>query len=221
MTARQQHGLEFEDWVRETFTTNHKAPPTAKWDIANPNYRDEYKDRVAIYANRPVSIKSCQGNGAIYFADALRQYENTEEFLLIVGIYSKAGNSKIFKEVSVSIVSPVAWHDLFAGIIKADGDTKHLTAEQMGPIIVSFKGLVSDKIPPYDVLRKQAKEAKKTMPETRMKLNQKIGNDRHAYPQRRLQCSLSQEIFWQSFGIKGQVYADGKPRLWGVEVPTF
>lgn len=217
MAERQRLGFDFEDWVRETFTTNAKAPNTAKWDISNPNYREQYRDQTAIFANRPVSIKSCQGSSAIYFADAIRQYENTQEFLLIVGFYKTAGNAKIFHEVSVSIISPVEWHDLFAEITLSD-EQEHLTADQMGPIIVKFKELVSDKNPGYNELRKMARAAKKTMPRTEMRLNQKIGSDNK---QRRLQCSLPYKIFWAKFGVKGQVYADGKARLWGVEVPSF
>ncbi|MGC2235149.1 MAG: hypothetical protein WA584_03240 [Pyrinomonadaceae bacterium] len=217
MAERQKHGLDFENWVRETFTTNAKAPKTAKWDIASPNYRGEYKDQLAIFANRPVSIKTCQGRSAIYFADALRQYENTQEFLLIVGFYTTAGNAKVFHEISVSIISPIKWHDLFAEITLSD-EQEHLTAEQMGPLIVKFKGLVSDKNPHYNDLRKMAKAEKKNLPRTEMRLNQKIGSDNK---QRRLQCSLPYSTFWSKFGFKGQVYADGKARLWGVEVPKF
>jgi hypothetical protein len=223
MAERQKHGLDFENWVRETFTTNQKLPPTAEWDIANPNYRKKYEAQTMIYGNRPVSIKARKDQSDIYLGDALRQYNIKQEFLLIVGSYRQAGNKKIFYEVSVSLISPVDWHELFAeAITPGEIYNDRLSAEEMGAKIRDFDDLVSDKQPHYKALRKMAKEAKKKIPKMEIRLDQKIGSDGPGKAkQRRLQCRLPYYTFYTKFRRMLEVHADGRARLWGETIPDL
>ena len=50
----------------------------------------------------PVSIKTCKYGSSIGFGDALRQFENEEDFLLIVGFWKQAGAFKNFVAVEAA-----------------------------------------------------------------------------------------------------------------------
>jgi hypothetical protein len=218
MSANQQLGLDFEDWVRETFTSNQKGSCTEKWDIADPNYKRKYSKHTSPFSGLPVSIKTCKAYTSVCFGDALRQYSINQNFLLIVGFYSRAGNSIKFEDVSAGIVSWRVWRNLFAEAVSEDELKKdRMTAKEMGEKIKQLDELIKDRDLHYKTVRKKAKAEKALLPQMEISLNQKIDSKN----QRRLQCSLRYDIFRLKFYSPGEIHADGKPRLWGEEIPKF
>ena len=199
MAEVQSHGFDFENWVKETFFADFDISYSSKWDVSK-----EFNKLLIIpktFRNLPVSIKTCKNKSPISFGDALRQFRNEEDFLLIVGFWEQSGNYKHF--VSVEAIKIVArdWKKLF----------EPLTENELVYLDSTIKNKESD----YREIREKAKEIKKSFSPTKIVLNPKIDSK----VQRRLQCSLPFKMFWQDF-VEKEPYVNIDCSLFGEKVPN-
>ncbi len=201
MPEVQRHGFDFETWIKETFFTYIPINYTEKWDVpselnTSTNVPDELR-------RLPVSIKTCKYGGSIGFGDAVRQFEISEDFLLIVGFWKQDGAHKNFIAVEGIKVTVEDWRKNFLPLFEDD--------------IKKLDSVIKNRSVDYWEARKQAKEAKKVerFKSAQIVLNPKIDSK----DQRRLQCSLPSSIFWSNFAKKAP-YADKECKLFGVAVPN-
>ena len=81
----QRHGVDYEQWVRDTLFDGYQAPYTQKWDIeASSN-----TNLPLPYCNLPVSVKCAKAGRPIDLADALRQRSINEPFVIILGLWNQ------------------------------------------------------------------------------------------------------------------------------------
>ena len=163
----QRHGLSFEHWVAETFFGAHRsAGPTDKWDI--PALANRKHGRI------PVNPKATQYGEPVLLGDALRQYDISEPFLLVVGFWRQEGGDKKFVQSLVARVDPGAWRKLWAPVTRAD--------------LEELDRLVKDTSRPVDEVRREVLRRKRQPPFSQavIQLNPKVDAS-----QRRLQCSIS------------------------------
>lgn len=201
MAEVQRHGFDFENWVKETFFAEFNAAYTQKWDVP-----DEANCLAKIpngFHHLPVSIKTCKFGSPIGFGDALRQYNNNENFLLIVGFWKQNGNYKNFVAVEGAKISATDWKNLFLPLEITDLVLLDSTIKNVGLH--------------YSEVRKTAKELKSSdkFKQTKIILNPKIDSK----TQRRLQCSLPFNIFWRDF-VKKAPYQSFDCELFGEKVPN-
>ncbi len=202
MPEVQRHGFDFENWVKETFFTKSHINYTEKWDVP-----PELNVSIAVPGDLrrlPVSIKTCKYGSSIGFGDAVRQFENEEDFLLIVGFWKQSGAYKNFVAVEAVKIIVEEWQTLFLPLIEKDEVRK-------------LDSIIKNRTIDYWEARKQAKEAKKSdsFKSARIVLNPKIDSK----DQRRLQCSLPFSTFWSNFAKKAP-YADENCELFGQKVPN-
>lgn len=181
MAEVQRHGFDFENWVKETFFAKFDAKYTQKWDA--PDAANHLAKIPKEFHHLPVSIKTCKFGSPIGFGDALRQYNNTEDFLLVVGFWKQAGNYKNFVAVEGVKILANAWTNLFSP----------LNADEL----IFLDSTIKNTELHYSEARKLAKELKSSnkFKEAKIILNPKIDSK----TQRRLQCSLPFNIFWRDF----------------------
>lgn len=193
----QQHGLVFEKWVRDTFFEGYKpASYTQRWDIPAAANR--------LHGGIPVNPKAIKYGGAIDLGDALRQYEIDEPFLLIVGFWQQDGPRKKFVNLVAAEIRPEQWRQLWGSITYAD--------------LQRYDALIKDVGPPVEELRKLALKMKASAPFTGaiIQMNPKI--DTHG--QRRLQCSLRFNDFFDHLAPAADRQPQARPTLWGVPGPA-
>ena len=78
MPEVQLHGFDFENWIKKTFFAEFTVSYSYKWDIpAEFNILEVVPKE---FRHLPVSIKTCKNRCPIGFGDALRQFENEEDF---------------------------------------------------------------------------------------------------------------------------------------------
>ncbi len=93
--AVQQHGLVFEEWVRDTFFDGYKPlSATQKWDVPAAVNKT--------HGGVPVNPKATKNRTPVDLGDALRQFDIAEPFLLVVGFWEQNGADKKF----VNIIAP-------------------------------------------------------------------------------------------------------------------
>ncbi len=208
MPETQKHGFDFENWIKDTFFAKSHIKYTEKWDV--PIELNISNAIPSEFQRLPVSIKTCKFGGSIGFGDAVRQFENDEDFLLIVGFWQQDGGNKNFISVVAAKVTAEQWHKLFETLIEND-DVRKLDA------------LIKDRSKDYWEVRKQAKEAKKSdrVKSAMMVLNPKIDSKN----QRRLQCSLPFNLFWSNIAkstFPAQTDKNKKKEceLFGVKLPN-
>jgi hypothetical protein len=193
----QSHGLLFEKWLRDTFFGGYEPQGyTQKWDIpASAN---------ADHGKIPVNPKAVKHGTAIGLGDALRQFEIEEPFLLIMGAWTQVTpTEKRWVNVQAVRVEPESWRRLWGGITRA-----HLER---------LEGIVKDKSLSVDQARAQAKALKSQEPYASavIVLNPKIDRS-----QRRLQCSLPYQAFFDHLAPDADRNPQEQPRLFGVPVPS-
>jgi hypothetical protein len=176
MPEVQLHGFDFENWIKQTFFANLTVSYSYKWDV--PAEFNSLEIVPQEFRHLPVSIKTCKNRSPIGFGDALRQFKNDEDFLLIVGFWEQNGINKNFVSVEAVKITAQIWRNLF----------QPLTEKDLKLLDVTIK----NKETHYAEVRKLAKEIKKSFPPTKMVLNPKIDSK----IQRRLQCSLPFNAFW-------------------------
>lgn len=213
-TERQGHGKAFEDWVVETFLENRKIPShTDKWDAEGVTFKEEFKMKTYFYNGLPISIKTCKFNSSINFGDAIRQFENGQDFLLIVGFWKQSGKNKRIVQVVTKKVGKDEWHELFIDYKtekeKGPEHCKKRTGEKIKELHKKIKTTDDHK-----EARKIAKTEKSEI-KSKMTLNPKIDSK----GQRRLQCSMSKTVFFEFTGVSQT--NDNSATLWGETVPMI
>ncbi len=199
MPEVQLHGFDFENWIKKTFFAEFSVSYSHKWDVpAEYNYLEIVPKE---FRHLPVSIKTCKNHCPIGFGDALRQFKNEEDFLLVVGFWEQSGGDKNFVAVEAAKVTAQNWRNLF----------EPLTEEQ----IKFLDSTIKNKEMNYTEVRKLAKEIKQSFPPTKIILNPKIDSK----TQRRLQCSLPFAVFWTDV-VKKQSYRNAECSLFGERVPN-
>jgi hypothetical protein len=213
-TERQGHGKAFEDWVVDTFMEKRKIPShTEKWDAEGVTFKPEVKIYTDPYNSLPISIKTCKYNQSINFGDAIRQFENNQDFLLIVGFWKNTGGKKKIVQVVEKVISKDNWHDLFIDFQtekdKGEAHCRKRTREKIEELDKTIKNTAG-----YQEARKKAKEEKSEI-QSAMTLNPKIDSKK----QRRLQCSLKSSTF---FEFTGATQLDNSAcTFWGKTVPEI
>lgn len=197
MAEVQRHGFDFEDWIKQTFFTPFEISYSSKWDVpAEANILSVVPEE---FRGLPVSIKTCKNRSPIGFGDALRQFNNNEDFLLIVGFWEQSGEQKNFVAVEAVKIEAKKWQSLFAPLTEAD--------------LILLDSAIKNKLTPYVEARLKAREIKKSLAKTKIILNPKIDSK----TQRRLQCSLPFKIFWEEFARK-EFYKDANCSLFDVKI---
>lgn len=201
MAEVQRHGFDFENWVKETVFADFKANYTQKWDI--PKEANSLDIIPKDLRNLPVSIKTCKFGSPIGFGDAIRQFKNDEDFLLIVGFWKQSGDHKNFVATEGVKIIASEWQKLFLP----------LTSPDLALLDSTIKNFELH----YSEVRKRAKEIKNLdkFKQTKIVLNPKIDSK----VQRRLQCSLPFSTFWKDF-VGKESYQNIDCELFGEKVPN-
>ena len=190
----QNHGVVFEQWIRDTFFDGYTpASYTQKWDIpaaANKNF-----------GGIPVNPKAIKYKGAVDMGDALRQFDIDEPFWLIIGYWEQREQTKRFVNIVAQRIEPDEYRKLWGEVTRAD-------LERLDRVIKDT--------PDYREARKLAQEMKRTAPfkSSLITLNPKIDSK----GQRRLQCSLSWSRIFKYIAPTADPGVQEKPLLWGVPV---
>lgn len=201
MAEVQRHGFDFENWVKETFFADFNAAYTQKWDV--PIEANNLGKIPKELQHLPVSIKTCKFGSPIGFGDALRQFKNNEDFLLIVGFWQQSGSYKNFVAVEGVRIRSSDWKNLFLPLNEAD--------------LILLDLIIKNIQSHYSEARKLAKELKNSdkFKQTKIILNPKIDSK----TQRRLQCSLPFNTFWRDF-VGKESYQNIDCELFGEKVPN-
>lgn len=199
MAEVQQHGFDFENWIKETFFAEFSVSYSNKRDIpAEFNILESVPKH---FRNLPVSIKTCKNRSPRGFGDALRQFEIDEDFLLIVGFWQQNEDNKNFVSVKAVKIKVQDWKNLFYPLKEKD--------------IKLLDSKMKNRETHYNEVRKLAKETKKSFAKTKIVLNPKIDSKL----QRRLQCSLPFKTFWSDF-VGKEPYHNIECSLFGKIVPN-
>ena len=189
----QQHGLVFEEWVRDNFFEGYQPPGyTQKWDIPAAINRN--------HGGLPVNPKAIKYRSSVDLGDALRQFDIDEPFILIIGYWVQEADRKRMVNIVAPVITPATMRKLWGNITRED--------------LVRLDTLIKDRSLDYREARKQAQAMKKSHPfnTSIITLNPKIDSK----GQRRLQCSLS---FGKVFKYLAPGADDGMqdpPVLWGI-----
>jgi hypothetical protein len=194
--AVQQHGLVFEEWVRDTFFDGYKpASATQKWDIPAAANK--------AHGGIPVNPKAVKLRTPVDLGDALRQFDIAEPFLLVVGFWEQDGADKRFVNIIAPRVEPATWRKLWGDITRAD--------------LERLDAAIKDRSLTPDAARAAAQRMKSAPPFTTavIVLNPKIDDA----TQRRLQCSLRFEDVFKFLAPEAKPDAQARPALWDVPFP--
>ena len=113
MSEVQKHGFSFEKWVRDTFFESYEGVYSQKWDV--PTEHNKSKLVPAEFRGLPVSIKTTKQGSPVNLGDALRQFEISEEFVMICGIWRQANRQeKHLVAIGAAKFSASAWRELWA-----------------------------------------------------------------------------------------------------------
>ena len=190
----QNHGVVFEQWIRDTFFDGYTPESyTQKWDIpAAANKK---------FGGIPVNPKAIKYKGAVDMGDALRQFDIDEPFWLIIGYWEQRDEIKRFVNIVAQRIEPDEYRKLWGELERAD-------LERLDAVIKTTAD--------YKEARRLAQEIKR---EPKFKtsiitLNPKIDSK----GQRRLQCSLSWSRVFKYIAPDADPGVQEKPLLWGVPV---
>ena len=218
--ARQQHGLTFEDWIKSTFFQSFtQTGYTDKWDATSISFKSKYNLYTAGFGGLPVSMKTCRYGSSINFGDALRQIENDEDFLLVVGFWQNSGSRKKIVSIGAVKVPSDVWQNLFVTDQEAVADTyeTYLESETIKNIRELDRGIKRLVRPSHTDAREFAKKTKLGLPDhLSMSINPKIDSK----TQRRVQCSLSFSVFQETFKNEFLLQT-GDAVFWGETVPPI
>ena len=198
-TARevQSHGMLFEQWLRETFFSGYQPEShTQKWDIPASANLD--------HGRVPVNPKAAKHGAPVGLGDALRQFEINESFLLIVGFWEQTTpTEKRWTNVQTVTVTPEIWRKLWFPVTFED--------------LKKLDSIIKDKSLSLEEARSRAQAVKTTPPFTDavIQVNPKIDSS-----QRRLQCSLRFDDFFQHLAPKASSEPQPRPQVFGVPVPA-
>jgi hypothetical protein len=217
--ARQQHGLNFEDWIKSTFFQSYtQTGYTDKWDATGVSFKSKYNSYTSGFEGLPVSMKTCKYNSSINFGDANRQLENNEDFLLIVAFWQNSGQHKKVVSIGAVKIDAEDWQNLFVTEEEAETDSyeTYLESETIKKIRQLDHGIKRDQRLSHTDARSFAKKAKSDLPLLSMSINPKIDSK----TQRRLQCSLPFSVFQDIFNTQF-AFQSGNATFWGETVPLL
>ena len=192
----QEHGLVFEQWVRDTFFDGYRPRSyTQAWDIpaaVNKNF-----------GGVPVNPKAAKLGTPVDLGDALRQFRIDEPFVLVVGFWRQEGDEKRFANIISPRIDPATWKKLWHPITLAD--------------VQKLDAVIKDRSLTPAEARAAAQKIKSSPPFTQaiMVVNPKIDSA----TQRRLQCSLRFEDVFKHVVPGGNPEPQETPALWGVPFP--
>jgi len=197
----QNHGLWFEHWLCDTFFDGYRTTKyTQKWDIpAEANKR---------HGLLPVNPKATKLGTPIGLGDALRQFDigsGGDSFILIVGFWEQSTpTTKSWVNTQAVTVSPGQWRKLWHPITRAD--------------LEKLDAVIKDSTRSIEETRRLAQEIKSKPPFTEaiIVVNPKINST-----QRRLQCSLGFNTFFDHLLPKQARTAEENPTIWDVPVPKM
>jgi hypothetical protein len=146
----------------------------------------------------PVSIKTAKWNSAIGFGDARRQFEVNHKFTLIVGFWEQDGLRKRIVKIALVVIAPTLWVSLWKPIKFAD--------------LEKLDKQIKDRSRSYKEARLLAQRAVSASPfsDSIFRVNPKIDSK----TQRRLQCSLTQEKFFNYLAPNINRDKEDDPVLW-------
>lgn len=192
----QSHGLLFEKWLRDSFFGGYEPKGyTQKWDIPaafNPDH-----------GGIPVNPKAVKYGTPIGLGDALRQFGIDEPFLLIAGFWQQVSKEeKRWVNVQAVRVEPAVWHKLWGDLQRSDLET--------------LNAVIKDKSLSLAEARERVQKLKAEPPYTTslIELNPKIDRS-----QRRLQCSLRFDVFFDQLAPQADRSIQEQPKLFGRDVP--
>lgn len=192
----QQHGLVFEQWVRDTFFDSYRPESyTQKWDIPAAANRN--------HGLVPVNPKATKFGTPVDLGDALRQIRISEPFMLILGYWQQAGDTKRIVNIVAPTITPEQWQKLWAPVTLAD--------------LEKLDAVIKDRSLTPAQARERAQAIKKAPPfsQSVIVVNPKIDSK----GQRRLQCSLRFADLFKHLAPDADSTAQERPSLWGVEYP--
>jgi len=201
MVEVQANGFGFEKWVRDSFFSAYTGNYMQEWDV--PAQFNAGNLVPAEFWHLPVSIKSAKVGSPIGLGDVLRQYRIDESFLMITGFWEqRTKTEKWFIDIGVAKFTPQIWHGLWGQLALAD--------------LTALDAMVKNRGEHYTVVRTKAKVWKKTFVATKgdIVINPKIDSK----DQRRVQCSLPYNKFWELAG-RAPVRCD-RPEFWGHVFPN-
>ena len=192
----QQHGLVFEQWVRDTFFEGFRPKSyTQKWDI--PAAVNKTHGLV------PVNPKATKFGTPVDLGDALRQIQISEPFMLIIGYWQQTGDTKRIVNIVAPTITPEQWQKLWAPVTLAD--------------LKKLDAVIKDRSLTPAQARDRAQAIKKAPPfsQSIIVVNPKIDSK----GQRRLQCSLRFADLFKHLAPDADASVQEKPTLWGVDYP--
>jgi hypothetical protein len=193
----QQHGLVFEQWVRDTFFAGYRPPSaTQKWDI--PAHVNRAHGEV------PVNPKAAKYGTPVDLGDAVRQFRIDEPFILVVGFWQQVGSEKRFVNIVAPRIAPEQWRRLWGPVTLAD--------------LERLDRVVKDRTLTPEQARAAALQIKSAPPftESIIVVNPKIDSR----TQRRLQCSIRFDDVFRHLVPGGNREPQAQPSLWGVAFPA-
>jgi hypothetical protein len=193
----QQHGLVFEQWVRDSFFESYRpASYTQKWDIP--------ADHNHAHGGVPVNPKAAKYGTPVDLGDALRQFDINEPFILVIGFWRQELAEKRFVNVIAPRIEPATWRRLWGDVTRADLERldRMIKDRSLMPEQARLAAHRMKSAPPFD--------------SAVIVLNPKIDS----HEQRRLQCSLRFEDVFRYLAPSALRGAQEHPRLWEVELPT-
>jgi len=197
----QNHGLWFEHWLCDTFFDGYRSTEyTQKWDI--PAEANKH------HGGLPVNPKATKLGSPIGFGDALRQFEltgGTESFILIVGFWEQTTpTTKRWVNTQAVTVTSEKWRKLWHPITRAD--------------LEKLDAVIKDTTRSLEETRRLAQQIKSKPPFTEaiIVVNPKINST-----QRRLQCSLGFNAFFDHLLTGKERTAQQNPTIWGKPIPKM
>ncbi len=184
MVEVQKHGFSFEKWIKDTFFGGYEGSYTQEWDI--PPDQNIHNHIPPHLRNHPVSVKTAKYLSPISLGDVIRQRNISVPFVMIAGFWSqRTDNKKWFEEIEAVLFTPDIWEKLWGT----------LSIERISLIDTQIKNLDLH----YSEARKIAKswKAREIDPSgSTIVINPKIDSKK----QRRIQCSLPFNAFWECAG---------------------
>jgi len=197
MVEVQKHGFTFEKWVRHKLFDAYRGKYMQKWDV--PPDWNKHPLIPSTHQAVPVSIKTAGFQSPIGLGDALRQRSTDQPFIMIAGFWNqRTKTEKWFEAIGVAKFSAKAWAALW----------DKLTLDR----ISDLDRLVKNRSLKKEVAREKAQEWKDRFfydTGSKIVLNPKIDSS-----QRRVQCSLPFDVFWE-FAGEEPVRLDA-PELYGI-----
>jgi hypothetical protein len=200
MVEVQQHGFAFQDWVKRTFVAPFGERYTDHWDVlASANALPHVPE---VFRNLPISIKVKKQGAPLELGDALRQFDISQDFVMVAGFWRQVGGRKEFVEAAAAKFTAMQWRTLFHPLSRND--------------LLELDQTIKDRSLSYQEARTRAHALNhgSRFTEAKIALHPKIDSK----TQRRLQCSLPAELFWKQVGREPD-YRIGCS-LWGIKVPT-